>query len=204
MKYIVLLNGFPRSGKNTFIDYIYKYTYDSYNYPMLNQVNNEEQDSILREELYRKNWLSVFDISFVTEIKKIAKEHLGWNGSKEEKDRKFLSDFANLTQEYNNFCINSIIKKEEIISSVKNNFIYIIDIRNPEYISNLYQYFSLKGFSYTVCSVFIERNDTIKQYQNKDDNNVLDYSYDYYIDNNSDIINFYSGIETFFNKFIFG
>ena len=42
---------------------------------------------------------SIMNFSSVDKVKDIAKE-IGWNGTKTEKDRKFLSDLKILTAEY--------------------------------------------------------------------------------------------------------
>ena len=45
--------------------------------------------------------IGVMNVSSIDPVKKLAKE-AGWNGTKDERSRKFLSDLKKLCTEYNN------------------------------------------------------------------------------------------------------
>lgn len=56
------------------------------------------------------NYMAVMNISSVDKVKEAAKI-IGWNGGKEEKDRKFLSDLKELSSGYNDMQIKIKILK---------------------------------------------------------------------------------------------
>ena len=72
MKKIIIINGSGRCGKDTFVEYVKK-------------VSNDR----------------VYLISTVDKVKEIAKT-MGWDGNKDEKSRKFLSDIKLAWTNYNN------------------------------------------------------------------------------------------------------
>ena len=78
-----VVNGFPGSGKTLFAEYC---------------------DSILKEKF---NHCSILRTSVVDPIKAIARV-IGWNGDKDEKGRKLLSDLKDTLDSYNHFTFNSI------------------------------------------------------------------------------------------------
>ena len=116
----------------------------------------------------------VLNFSSVDKVKEIAKI-IGWSGTKEEKDRKFLSDLKKLTTEYNDMSFESIKDKvAEFYESDKE--IMFIHIREPEEIKRAVDYFDAK-------TLLIKREglDIIKS--NYSDANVENYDYDYIISN---------------------
>lgn len=155
MKYIFIINGKPRSGKDTFVNILR----DTSNYP-------------------------VFEYSIVSRIKEIAPV-FGWNGKKDFKGRKLLADLVDVADNYNDFCFNSVIEKEEVISQVKDIFIYCIHSRRPKDIKKFVQHYTKDN--YKVITIFIQRDSiSNKKESNTADSDVLDYTYDYYIENNDE------------------
>ena len=78
-------------------------------------------------------YAKVYNFSSIDAVKELA-TIIGWDGTKSEKDRKFLSDLKRLTTEYNDFSFNSIKNAyEKFINS--DNEIMFIHIREPEEIN---------------------------------------------------------------------
>ena len=142
-KQIVIINGTGGSGKDTFCEFVSKYT-------------------------------KVYNYSSIDKVKEIAKL-IGWNGTKNEKDRKFLSDLKRLTTEYNDMAFNDVkTNVEEFLKS--NNNIMFIHIREPEEIEKAKRAFNAK-------TLLIKRNGLDNITSNASDANVDAYSYDYIIHN---------------------
>ena len=79
----IIINGTGGSGKDTFVEYVAKYT----------KVFNFSSIDVIKEigslQVYKKiqglEWLAEY----------------GWQGKKTEKDRKFLSELKRIWEEYN-------------------------------------------------------------------------------------------------------
>ena len=66
---------------------------------------------------------------------------VGWNGAKEDKDRKFLSDLKILTTNYCGFSENYLVKKaKEFLES--DNDLMFVHIREPFYIQEFLNKFT--------------------------------------------------------------
>ena len=124
------------------------------------------------------------NISSIEPIKVLA-ARCGWTGAKTEKDRKFLSDLKKLTTEYNNFSFVKTVKEvRAFISdaarydfSEKDTLIFI-DCREPEEIDKLKAELKAK-------TLLITSKRVLPITTNTSDKNVLNYEYDYYIDNSN-------------------
>lgn len=118
----------------------------------------------------------VYNFSSVDKVKEIAKI-IGWNGEKNEKDRKFLSDLKKLTTQYNDMSFKSI-KKAVNDFNTSDKEIMFIHIREPKEIQRAVNEFNAK-------TLFIKRDDIKKVVSNESDASVEQYSYDYVINNTS-------------------
>lgn len=120
----------------------------------------------------------VYNVSSIDKVKEIAKI-CGWNGAKEEKDRKFLSDLKSLLISYNDLPFLDISSKIEKFKNDDNDimFIHIREIEEIEKVKN----------KYDVYTLLVKRKglDNIKS--NKSDFNVDNYEYDFYINNDGSI-----------------
>lgn len=114
----------------------------------------------------------VYNFSSIDKVKEVAKL-IGWNGKKEEKDRKFLSDLKRLTTEYNDMAFNSV---REAVETFKNsdNEIMFIHIREPEEIKRAVDTFRAK-------TLYIKRDNLENITSNESDRRVEEYDYDYKI-----------------------
>ena len=87
---IICINGYPQSGKDTFVNFCYSF------------------GSIIQS------------YSTVDFVKKIAKE-CGWNGVKDLKSRKFLSDLKDILTEWDDIPVRDIKRKIlEFIGPIEN------------------------------------------------------------------------------------
>ena len=154
---IVIINGRERSGKDTFVD-------------ICSIVNNGK----------------VISTSMVGGTKELARK-IGWDGSKEPRDRKFLSDLKDLLDEYNDYSFRYV---EETIDNIHSllqgetlkNCIFFIMARQPEDIKRLVEKYNAK-------TVLIRRDAAEeKEPSNHADRDVFRYEYDYEIKNDGDLI----------------
>ncbi len=101
----------------------------------------------------------------------------GWDGGKTEKDRKFLSDLKILFTEYNDAPFNDI---KEIVDNFNDGYLetqlLVVDIREPNEIERAKKEFN--------AITVLVKNDNVKPItSNMADANVLNYNYDYIVDN---------------------
>ena len=124
---------------------------------------------------------TVGNYSSVSKVKRIAKE-IGWNGSKTERDRKFLSDLKLLTTAYNDMSLNDM-------KEVAKNFMYgenklprmmFLHIREPEEIAKAVDAFK----EYNARTILVRRDSVKHITSNMADENVYNYDYDIVINNN--------------------
>lgn len=114
----------------------------------------------------------VYNFSSIDKVKEIARI-IGWDGTKDKKSRKFLSDLKNLTKEYNDMPYNCT---KEAIENFKNSDceIMFIHIREPEEIKRIVDTFGAK-------TLFIKRENLNDITSNSSDGKVAEYKYDYSI-----------------------
>lgn len=128
--------------------------------------------------------------SSIDYIKEIAKQ-CGWDGQKDEKSRKFLSDLKILTSQFNNLPFRKI--QEEIIKFYADETynILLIDIREPNEIKRLCETYG------SVKTILIRRNSVKNITSNMADAGVFNYDYDFVIDNNGTLDEFKKTVEKF-------
>ena len=101
---------------------------------------------------------------------------MGWDGTKDEKSRKFLSDLKDLADEFNDFstiCIENKIK--EFMSADAE--ILFLHMREPDQIQSFQQ-------KYKNALSLLIRNDRINVVtSNHADKNIFKYLYDMELDN---------------------
>ena len=149
MKQIFIINGPPRSGKDTFVD-------------MCRSISDETNGPVFH------------NISSVDKVKQAA-EILGWDGLKDEKGRKFLSDLKDLSTELYDGPLNYMKSKIE-----KYPFdIGFFHVREPSEIHKIVKLFP------SAKTIFIQRE--TQNFNNHADKNVEMYDYDFYIDNTSSL-----------------
>ena len=155
---VVIINGKGGCGKDTFVAMC--------------------QD-ILGSEFVR-------NISTVDFVKEVA-EACGWDGTKTPRNRKFLSDLKDLLTEWNDVPLRKVAEEVEAyatyltINQQWNTGLVFIHCREPKEIDKLVREFD--GYATTLL---IRRTaaESVEQI-NHADNEVLNYSYDYTIYNDS-------------------
>ena len=138
---------------------------------VINGVGGSGKDTFVE---YCKKYANVSNFSSIDKVKEIA-IIIGWNGTKSEKDRKFLSDLKRLTTEYNDLSYKSVV---EAINSFKDSEseILFIHIREPEEIKRIVDEFN-------ALTLLIKRKDINPINSNYSDASVNNYNYDYIIEN---------------------
>jgi hypothetical protein len=160
---IFIVNGYPGSGKTLFQEYCY---------------------SILHEKFAH---CVILRTSVIDPVKVIARR-IGWDGNKDERGRKFLSDLKDALDAYSNFTFNSIdsFAKSDV------DFIFM-DARSDYDID-----YAVK--TYGAISIFIDKDNNEVGHLNHADANVRDYNYQYYINNNGTKEDFYNATNLFLYK----
>lgn len=135
-------------------------------------------------------YMNVYKYSAVTKVKEIA-TLCGWDGQKEERDRKFLHELKMLTSEYSDMAYQDVVNE---IKKYRNGEIeadvFVVDVREPEEIERLAK--EVGGIT-----VFIENNNVPAITSNAADANVENYEYDFVIQNNGTMKEFEDEIKIF-------
>ena len=120
----------------------------------------------------------VYNISSVDPIKDIART-CGWDGRKDDKSRRFLSDLKALTVAYNDF--PTVWAKERYLGFLESDDeIMFLHIREPWEIEKF-----VRATDGAAKTLLIRGGERLKKecYGNVSDDSVEDYSYDYYFIN---------------------
>lgn len=159
---IYVVNGAPGAGKTTFEKNIEKITGDRFCYIL----------------------------STITPVKEIAK-NVGWDGTKDLKNRKFLSDLKDLLTEWNDYPFKYICEEVKRIENSwleygvsPKSIVFFIDCREPKEIKKLCD--ELDAKSLLIRRASAENLET----SNHADEEVLNYNYDIVIENNGDLRDF--------------
>jgi hypothetical protein len=124
----------------------------------------------------------VYNVSSITPIKDIARQ-CGWQGQKDDKSRKFLSDLKLLCVEYNDF--PTLWAKERYNEFLESDDeIMFLHIREPEEIRKF-----VEATSGGAKSLLVRGGERMKKtnYGNTSDDCVENYVYDYYFYNDKTI-----------------
>lgn len=145
----------------------------------------------------------VFNFSMVDGIKEVARR-AKWNGSKDLKDRKFLSDLKDLIDEYNDFSFREV--EENITRSFKyydrywRDFtdnkvepVFFIHAREPKDIQRWKD-------EHGARAVIVRRNEIEGEYGNHADDQVFDFDYDYIVYNQGTLDELFELAKNFINN----
>lgn len=152
---IYVVNGFPESGKTTF-------------------------ERIVQKFLGREN---VFIYSTIDTIKDLA-NMIGWDGKKDDRGRRLLSDLKAVMNQYNDYAMKEIKDHLHTIETLSRygtmEPIVFIDSREPKEIARIVKEFDAR-------TIFIKREKKT-EFTNTSDQNVKDYNYNIYIWNDEDLL----------------
>ena len=118
----------------------------------------------------------VLNISAVDKVKEAAKILVGWNGEKDEKARKMLSDLKLLSVEYNDAPAKYILKKVDEFKESEEELMFT-HIRESSEIRKLKEATGAK-------TLLVKNNRVAPIVTNVSDNDVENFEYDYIIGNN--------------------
>lgn len=172
-EYIIVINGKPRAGKDTFVKFFAR--------------------SLKWNKYYYRNLSSIDPV-------KEAMKSLGWKGEKTEVWRAMLSAVKSLWVDKVNGPFNYIVDlvkeiKDSMKKENKTGFIFI-HIREPEEIKKIEDYYGGE------CITIFVNNKNVKDVKsNSSDAGVADYKYDYYVDNDGDLEDYQNTINEFTNFF---
>ena len=123
----------------------------------------------------------VRNISSVDPIKEIARQH-GWQGEKDLKARKFLSDLKRVFTEYNDLPNRYMMAQHAEFLETDEQILFV-HIRESDQIASFVSL--MEG--HTVLTLLVRRDDgtPVGHYGNVSDDDVESYPYDYYYDNNA-------------------
>jgi len=137
--------------------------------------------------------------STVDKVKEIA-INIGWNGVKDLKSRKLLSDLKDICTKYNDMPINDIISylgrwEDDLAYYGVENLphVFFIDDREPEHIERL------KNILNATTLLVRRPGDEEITTSNHADENVFDYDYDWIINNDGTINDLHGSVERFLN-----
>lgn len=131
------------------------------------------------------------NVSAITPIKNIAREH-GWNGEKDAKSRKFLSDLKCAFVEYNNLPTSYLYEQYKAFMTGDAE-VFFAHIREGSEIDKL------KHLIGNNCiTLLVERHTGNTKWGNASDDEVKNYKYDYVFDNNKSL----HEAEQEFNRFL--
>lgn len=184
MNKIIIINGNGGVGKDTFVNfclnYIYNYSKDKF--------NNYFDDKYTQLDVINK-----CNIDSIYHIKQIAYE-CGWNGSKTEKNRKFLSDLKNLLTQWNDFSFKTTCNdiRNRLFCYLNatsmyliNNSLIFVHVREPQEIKRYVEKFNTDNNCYTL----LIKNPSIPFiYSNSADANIEKYHYNFIVNNNDTLI----------------
>lgn len=144
---IILINGSGGVGKDSFVNFV------------------------------RNNYFNhtVINVSTIDNVK-IAARELGWDGVKDEKGRKFLSELKQLANNYYPISLNVI---RNAINDNPRASVIFVHCREPKEIDKIKEEFDI--------TTILIKNDRVKVPDNNSDKSVQDYNYDYIIDNNGSL-----------------
>lgn len=114
-------------------------------------------------------------VSAITPIKKIARL-AGWNGEKDLKSRKFLSDLKKLLIDFNNLP-NNYLEMEYKKFLEEDNDIMFVHIREGDQIDDFKKRVETKCITMLIESP--QRSISTTKFGNSSDDNVNEYYYDY-------------------------
>lgn len=129
-----------------------------------------------------KDKYKVDNISSISPIKKIAKM-CGWNGKKDDKSRKFLSDLKLLCVEYNDYPTTWAYEKYKKFLEGGDDIMFV-HIREPEEIAKF-----VKRTGGAAKTLLVRGGERMKRasYGNVSDDSVEAYEYDYYFMNDKSL-----------------
>jgi hypothetical protein len=137
-------------------------------------------------------------ISSITPVKEIASKH-GWDGSKDIRSRRFLSELKRAFINYNDLPYKYLMSEyKKFLESDKE--IMFAHIRESDQILQF-----INGVGSNCITLLIQKNKKLgdqNRYGNYSDDNVTDYNYDFYYNNDKSLDELEEDFLKFFNNML--
>lgn len=138
-------------------------------YVIINGAGGVGKDTFVNKcKIYKDN---ILNISTVDYIKSVAK-YCGWDGKKDDRGRKLLSDLKDALTSYDDIPIKNIMQSLEMLD----NSIVFIHSREPNEIRRLKNQLNAK-------TLLIRNKNVEKVESNHADRDVENFQYDYVVEN---------------------
>lgn len=121
----------------------------------------------------------VWNVSSITLIKEIARKDFGWDGKKDSKSRKLLSDLKEAAANYNDMPFHYLCKEYQRFLKSKAQILFV-HIREGKEIEKFKNHVS--GACYTL--LITRKSNDKAAWGNASDDNVEEYKYDWIYENN--------------------
>ena len=132
-------------------------------------------------EACKKGDYDVYDFSTIDYVKEVAKQ-IGWDGVRDERGRKFLSDLKDALTDYDNIPFKKVVSEIDNVLYQYDQFeqptdklIFFIQSREPADIDKWVDKYDAK--------TLLIRREVEEEYSNHADQGVFDYDYDYVYSN---------------------
>lgn len=173
---VVIINGVGGAGKDQFV----KFCQDI--------LNGEDEVS------------HCLNVSTVDYVKEIA-GYCGWNGEKDPASRKFLSDLKKAMTEWRDLPFMDVKGQLNRFSQIckwsgVEDAVAFVHCREPEEIARL-----VGELNATTLLIRRKSAESVKQI-NDADNNVLNYDYDYTINNDSSLASFHAEAAIYLKEYL--
>jgi hypothetical protein len=140
---------------------------------IINGFPSSGKDTVVKQcEVLREN---VSNMSTVDYVKSVAK-NCGWDGKKDDRGRRFLSDLKDAMTRYDDIPAKNIIENLKMLDG----YIVFIHCREPSEIASLKEMLG-------ATTLFIKNDNVQKIETNHADSEVEDYNYDYILDNSGSL-----------------
>ena len=126
---------------------------------------------------------NIRNVSSIDPIKELAIT-LGWDGVKDDRGRAFLVDLKQARSKYNDFPTNYLAKEVDRFI-LNDDDVMFCHIREGVEIDKFKEAIADKDV--TVKTLLVRRDAADKAFGNASDDNVEDYQYDWYFDNNGSL-----------------
>ena len=145
---------------------------------IINGAGGAGKDTIC--DLTAKHY-KVKNISAITPIKDIAQNY-GWNGEKDARSRKFLSDLKRVFIDYNDLPTKYLYGQYKEFLESKNEILFV-HIREKEEIEKFKKLVDIR------CKTLLidRQNIDVEKWGNASDDEVKNFQYDLYFENNKSL-----------------
>ena len=110
----------------------------------------------------------------MVELVKSYATQMGWEGGKEDKDRKFLADLKDALSQWNDIPMQYVYERIKLYETLGYNYIFV-DAREKEDIERIKKDCKENG---RYCRSILVDREIFKEFENRADDNVMNQKYD--------------------------